>query len=86
MIDFFANEYNEKTWNGYVKNFENLDIKIDDIPKDIVNVLCEILGYNTAYKWLHSPLNKFEGMNASELLKIPKGEKALKAFIMRMPI
>ena len=50
-----------------------------------MNVIFTILGEVTGYDWLHKPLQKCGGKSAVELLKTEKGEKALKAFIMRLP-
>lgn len=44
-----------------------------------------ILGDVTECDWLHTPLHKLNGKSAVELVKTEKGEKALKAFIMRLP-
>lgn len=85
MIKFFANEYEEDDWNTYVNCFDKLNISIEGIPQDIVNVVLTILGDDAGYRWIHTPLNKFNGKNALDLLKTSEGEKALKAFIMRLP-
>lgn len=85
MIDFFANELNEGDWKGFSQLFENVEVQIDGIPQDIVNAVITILGENAGKQWLKTPFSKFNGMNARELLKTKKGEKALKAFIMRLP-
>lgn len=86
MIEFFSNEYKEEDWNIYVGCFDELNIHIEEIPQDIVNAVLTVLGEETGYNWLcNTQLNKFDGKTALELLKTPKGEKALKAFIMRLP-
>ena len=78
-------EYEEEAWNRYASCFEDVNIQIDGVPQEIVNVIFTILGDVTGYDWLHKPLHKFGGKSAVELLKTEKGEKALKAFIMRLP-
>ena len=65
----------------YAANLESVTRE----PQEIVNVIFNILGDNTGYDWLHKSLHKFDGKSAIELLKTKKGEKALKAFIMRLP-
>lgn len=85
MIDILSNEYNEDNWIEYARCFEEADIHIKGIPQDIINAVVTILGAEVGYNWLRSPVHKLGGKNAIELLKTPKGEKALKAFIMRLP-
>ncbi|MDE7330793.1 MAG: DUF2384 domain-containing protein [Lachnospiraceae bacterium] len=85
MLDFFAGEYNDIEWNEYANCFNELNIHVTGIPQDIVNAIYTILGRDAGYKWLHAPLQKFNNRNAVDLLKTEKGEKALKAFIMRFP-
>lgn len=85
MVDFFSNEYNEEMWINYTRLFKEANINIKGIPQDIVNVVMTILGDDAGYKWLHTPFEKFNGKNALELLETPKGERALKAFIIRLP-
>ena len=85
MIDFYAEEYDETNWNEFSKCFKKADIDIPEIPQDIICAVLGILGKETGYMWLHTSLQKFGDKNALELLKTPKGEKALKAYIMRLP-
>lgn len=85
MLEFFAGEYKEEEWNKYAKCFDKLNIYIEGIPQDIVDVVLTILGSDVGYNWLYAPLHKFDGKNALDLLKTPKGERALKAYIMRLP-
>lgn len=84
MLDFFADEYKEDDWNDYANCFDELNIHIEGVPQDIVNAVLTVLGAE-GYDWLHRSLNQFNGKSALDLLKTPKGEKALKAFIMRLP-
>lgn len=84
MLEFFADEYKENNWNDYANCFDELDIQIEGVPQDIVNAVLTVLGAE-GYDWLHRPLNQFNGKSALDLLKTHKGEKALKAFIMRLP-
>ncbi len=85
MVDFFSNEYNEEQWINYTRCFKESNIYIEGIPQDIVNAVVTILGDDVGYKWLCTPFQKFNGKNALDLLETPKGERALKAFIMRLP-
>lgn len=85
MVDFFSNEYNEELWMNFMKCFDETYIHIEGVPQDIVNAVVSILGDEVGCNWLHTPFHKFNGQNALDLLKTPKGEKALKAFIMRLP-
>ena len=85
MLEMFFDEYKEEAWNRYASCFENVDTQVDGVPQEIVNAIFTIFGDTTGYDWLHTPLRKFNGKSAVELLKTEKGEKALKAFIMRMP-
>lgn len=85
MLEFFANEYKDEEWNKYIKCFDKLNISMEEVPQDIVDVVLTILGSDVGYNWLHTPLRKFDGKKALDLLKTPKGEKALKAYIMRLP-
>ena len=72
----FFYEYEEEAWNKYASCFEDVNTQIDGVPQEIVNAIFTILG---------DALHKFGGKSAVELLKTEKGEKALKAFIMRLP-
>lgn len=85
MLEMFFYEYEEEAWNRYASCFEDVNTQIDGVPQEIVNAIFTILGDATGYDWLHKPLHKFGGKSAVELLKTEKGEKALKAFIMRLP-
>ncbi len=85
MIEFFANEYNEEAWNKYISCFDDVNKRIDGIPQEIVNAVLTVLGDETGYNWLHTPLHRLGNKTAIELLKTQRGEWALKAFIMRLP-
>ena len=82
---FFANEYVEEDWKTYVKCFDTVNTTIDGIPQDIVNAVLTVLGPVTGLSWLKSPLSTFNGKTVAELVLTEKGEKAIKAFIMRLP-
>lgn len=84
-VELLANEYSEESWNIYSNCFVESDIQVEGVPQDIVNAVVTILGDEVGCKWLHTPLHKFNGQNALDLLKTSKGERALKAFIMRLP-
>lgn len=84
MIDFFFEEYNDDDWKDFVNCFNYADISIKGVPQDIINVIYSLIGEN-GEDWLNTPLHKFDGKTALDLLLSEKGEKALKAFIMRMP-
>ncbi len=85
MLDFFADEYKEEEWNEYANCFNEVNMHIEGVPQDIVNAVMTILGNDSGYNWLHTPLYKFDGRSALDLLETSKGERALKAFIMRLP-
>lgn len=85
MLEMFFNEYEEEAWNRYTSCFEDVDTQIEGVPQEIVNAVFTILGDVSGYDWLHTSLHNFNGKSAVELLKTEKGEKALKAFIMRLP-
>lgn len=85
MLEMFFEEYNDEAWNRYASCFEDVNTKIDGVPQEIVNAVCTILGDDMGQVWLHQPLHKFNGKSALELIRTEKGEKALKAFIMRLP-
>lgn len=85
MVEFFSNEYDEEQWVNYSRCFVKSNIHVEGIPQDIVNAIVAILSDETGYKWLLTPFQKFNGKNALELLESSKGERALKAFIMRLP-
>ncbi len=85
MLEMFFSEYEEETWNRYASCFENVSTQIYGVPQEIVNAIFTILGDKVGYDWMYTPLHKFNGKSAVELLKTEKGEKALKAFIMRLP-
>lgn len=84
MIGFFFKEYNDDDWIGFASCFDKVDIIIKGVPQDVLNVIYSIIGGNCR-DWLITPLEKFDGKTALDLLSSDKGEKALKAFIMRMP-
>lgn len=84
-VELLANEYSEESWNAYSNCFVESDILVEGVPQDIVNAVVTILGDEVGCKWLHTPLHKLKGQNALVLLKTSKGERALKAFIMRLP-
>lgn len=85
MFEMLVEQYDEKKWNKYASCFKDVTTHIDGVPQDIVNAVFAILGDVDGYKWLHTPLHKLDGKSAIELVKTEKGEKVLKAFIMRLP-
>lgn len=85
MLEMFFDEYEAEAWNRYASCFEDVNTKIEGVPQEIVNAVCTILGEVAGKDWLYQPLHKFNGKSALELIKTEKGEKALKAFIMRLP-
>lgn len=85
MIAFFAAEYNEENRKTFADCAAESDVCIDGIEQDIVNTVIGVLGRETGYNWLHTPLTKFDGKTAIELTQTAEGKKALKAFIMRLP-
>lgn len=84
MIDFFYKEYNDDDWTDFARCFDKVDIEIKGVPQDVINVIYYIIGESWS-EWLKTPLHKFDGKTALDLLLSKKGEKALKAFIMRIP-
>lgn len=80
---YFSSIYNEKDWHNFASCFEKTNIEFDGIPQDILNVLYGIIGSETN-AWLNRCI--FDGNTPIELSKTEEGLKALKAFIMRMPI
>ncbi|HCJ14575.1 MAG TPA: hypothetical protein DHV77_05025 [Erysipelotrichaceae bacterium] len=84
MIDFFYKEYNDDDWIDFANCFDKADIIIKGVPQDVINAIFALLGDNGA-DWLKTPLHKLDGKTALDLLSSEKGEKALKAFIMRIP-
>lgn len=85
-IDFLSKEYNEKSWIEYASICNDNRCIVDGIPQDIVNVVLDVLGNEMGYDWLQRPISVFEGKTVKELIQTSNGEKALKAFIMRLPV
>lgn len=85
MINFYANEYDEHNWNEFVKCFKEIQVEIEGLPQDIINVVLNLLGKEMGYKWLVEPFSKFDNKTSLELMKTSVGERALKAYIMRLP-
>ena len=85
LIDILVNEYDEKSWIEFVDCFGNYDVKVDGVPQNIINVIVGLLGEDAGIEWLQKPLNQFNEKPVLDLLNDENGEKALKAFIMRMP-
>ncbi len=84
-IDSLATQFNEENWNDFVKIVEPSELKVEGIPQDIVNVLVVKIGFE-AKEWLQTPFPNFNNKTALELLKTEKGTKALKEFILRIPM
>lgn len=85
LIDILVREYNDETWNKFAKSVEPAEFKIEGIPQDIVNVLVFKID-SEAKEWLQTPFSMFNNQTAVELLKTEKGTKALKQFILRIPM
>ena len=86
-IDSLATQFKEETWNKFAKTVEPSELKVEGIPQDIVNVLVFTLGTeDEAKEWLQTPFPNFNNKTALELLKTEKGTKALKLFILRIPM
>ena len=86
-IDFFSNEYKEENWKKIVSDVPSTELKVEGIPQDIVNVLVFKIGFeDEAKEWLQTPFPNFNNKTALELLKTEKGTKALKQFILRIPM
>ena len=85
LIDILSKEYKDETWNKFAKTVEPSELKVEGIPQDIVNVLVVKIGFE-AKEWLQTPFPNFNNKTALELLKTEKGTKALKEFILRIPM
>ena len=85
LIDILSKEYKDETWNKFAKTVEPSELKVEGIPQDIVNVLVFTIGLQ-AKEWLQTPFPNFNNKTALELLKTEKGTKALKQFILRIPM
>lgn len=85
-VEFFALEYNDKKWDDFSKCFNNTNVFLKGIPKDIINVLVQILGIEESKIWINKPLTALDGKRAIDLVKSTIVCNALKAFIMRIPI
>ena len=83
QVEFFASEYVDEDWIDYINCFEKVVIEVDGMPTKITSVVITLLGEKTGINWLKSPL--LDEMTAYDLVQFDKGEKALKAFIMRLP-
>ena len=87
LIDILSKEYKDETWNKFAKTVEPSELKVEGIPQDIVNVLVFKIGFeDEAKEWLQTPFPNFNNKTALELLKTEKGTKALKQFILRIPM
>ena len=84
-IDVMAAQFNEETWNKFAKTVEPSELKVEGIPQDIVDVLVFKIGLQ-AKEWLKRHLTAFNGKTAKDLLATEKGTKALKLFILRIPM
>ncbi len=78
MIEFFADVYKEENWTAYANCFENVNIHIDGIPQDIVNAVVGLLGDDTGYNWLHTPLHQFK--KCIRFVKNKKRRASIKSF------
>lgn len=85
LIDILVKEYKDETWEKIANSVEKIELKIDGIPPDIINVLFFKIGTQTS-NWLKSNLIAFDGKTAKDLLSTEKGTKALKQFILRIPM
>ena len=84
-IDSLATQFKDETWNKFAKTVEPAELKVEGIPQDIVNVLVFKIGFE-AKEWLKRHLTAFGGKTAKDLLATEKGTKALKLFILRIPM
>ena len=83
LFDILVKEFNKSSWEKLAKSCRKSKTKVKGIPQEIVDVVSFILGENEAEEWLRRL--KIDGKSAIELSKTQNGEKALKAFIMRLP-
>ena len=83
-----ANAYDETIWSNFSKCFPEVTVNTDNLgllPKDILNVLIELLGIEQTKEWIRKKLNALDNNSAIELLSSDIGTKALKMFILSMP-
>lgn len=83
-IDIYAKEFNKSKWNSFVADCKSSKVRVKGIPQEIADAVSRALGEKNAVEWLRKPLSAFDGKSAVEVLKMPNGEKALKAFVMRL--
>lgn len=85
IIECYYNNYSEEDWDYYMSIIEGSNIKLSGIPQDIVDALYYLMGIKMM-KWLKEPLPGLEGKTPIELLASERGTKALKTFIMEIPL
>ncbi len=83
------NAYNDDLWKIYAKSFKEVSEKIgnlDKIPQDILNVLVGLLGLEEANVWIKTEIKELDNNIILDLIKTEIGIKALKMFLLSMPI
>ncbi|WP_372519392.1 antitoxin Xre/MbcA/ParS toxin-binding domain-containing protein [Candidatus Ruminimicrobiellum ovillum] len=87
LIDILVKEYKDETWEKIANSIKKTKLKIEGIPQDIIDVLVFTLDSEIeASEWLKRNLTAFDGKTAKDLLSTEKGTKALKQFILRIPM
>ena len=81
---FYLVQYNEHTWNNYVRNCETVKEEIEGMPSDISKVLVNTIGPETSRMWIYRRLYGLDYKTPVNLVRTDSGTKALKAFILRM--
>ena len=85
MVELLAKEFNADNWRSYSMLFPESELKVENIPQDIVNTLVGILGEKQAIDWMQTELSCIDNMTVPQLVATEKGRRALKALIMRLP-
>ncbi len=83
------NAYNDDLWKIYANSFKEVSEKIGDldkIPQDILNVLVGLLGLEEANVWIKTEIKGLDNNIILDLIKTEVGIKALKMFLLSMPI
>lgn len=93
-LKYLVNEFpGDDSWKDYFVLFANeQDIIASEmrdehnIPEDIFAVLLSRFGSH-AFEWYDSPIKGLQGRSPREIVEsMPNGDKALRTFIMRMPV
>ena len=91
-VQFYAEIYNEETWQEYYANFKRhnepvikeLKQFVTLVPEEILVPIGVIIG-SAASVWLNKELDEIPGYTPLKLLQTKDGIAALKVIIMRLP-